>query len=140
VYGASTTDAVKTFQQYYGLPVTGVMNTATWNVLNRIYSETVEFLPEGYSGDFAKLYPGYVLSEGMSGSNIRDLQTYLSIIGQNYESIPTIPVTGYFGTQTRDAVIAFQNAFGINPSGVVGAYTWNTIANQYDFLISNINS
>ncbi len=137
IYGPETTNAVRVFQQYYGLPVTGVVNTATWNVLNRIYSETVEFLPQGYSGEFAKLYPGYFLSEGMSGQNVRDLQTYLSLIGRNLADIPEIPVTGYFGTQTRDAVIAFQNAFGIPANGAVGPVTWNTIAQQYDFLIGN---
>lgn len=140
IYGPETTAAVRRFQQYYGLPVTGVMNTATWNVLNRIYSETVEFLPQGYSGEYAKLYPGYFLTEGMSGENVRDLQTYLALIGQNYSSVPQIPVTGYYGNQTREAVTAFQNAFGINPSGAVGAVTWNTIAEQYDFLISSENS
>lgn len=140
IYSPETTAAVKQFQQYYGLPVTGVLNTATWNVLNRIYSETVEFLPEGYSGDYGKLYPGYFLSEGMSGENVRDLQTYLALIGRNFEAIPEIPVTGYFGTQTRDAVIAFQNAFGIPANGAVGPITWNTIVQQYDFLVSGGNS
>lgn len=140
VFGPETTNAVRVFQQYYGLPVTGVVNTATWNVLNRIYSETVEFLPQGYSGEYGKLYPGYVLSEGISGENVRDLQTYLSLIGRNLDAIPEIPVTGYFGEQTREAVIAFQNAFGIPPSGVVGAVTWNTIVQQYDFLIDSGNS
>lgn len=136
-FGPETTSAVKTFQQYYGLPVTGVVNTATWNILNRIYSETVEFLPQGYSGKYAKLYPGYLITEGMSGENVRDLQTYLSFIGKNLNAIPEIPVTGYFGSQTREAVIAFQNAFGITANGAVGAVTWNTIAEQYDFLINN---
>ncbi len=140
IYGQSTTNAVRIFQQYYGLPITGVVNTATWNVLNRIYSETVEFLPPGYSGNFAKLYPGYFLTEGMSGENVRDLQTYLSLIGKNFDAVPEIPVTGYFGPQTQEAVIAFQNAFGISPTGAVGAVTWNTIAQQYDFLISANNS
>lgn len=139
VYGASTTAAVRRFQEYYGLPVTGVMNTATWNVLNRIYSETVEFLPEGYSGDYGKLYPGYFLSEGMSGQNVRDLQGYLSLIGKNLAAIPTIPVTGYFGSQTREAVIAFQKAFGIPANGAVGPITWNTIVRQYDALIDEQN-
>ena len=139
VYGASTTNAVRRFQEYYGLPVTGVMNTATWNVLSRIYSETVEFLPEGYSGEYGKLYPGYFLSEGMSGQNVRDLQSYLSLIGKNLAAIPTIPVTGYFGSQTRDAVIAFQRAFGIPANGAVGPITWNTIVRQYDALIDEQN-
>lgn len=140
VFGSSTTAAVRQFQQYFGLPVTGVVNTATWNVMNRIYSETVEFLPEGYSGQFGKLYPGYFLSEGMSGEDVRDLQSYLSLIGQNFDAIPQIPVTGYFGTQTRDAVIAFQNAFGLPANGSVGPVTWNTIVQQYDFLIAGDNT
>lgn len=140
VFGKETAEAVKRFQQYFGLPVTGVVNTSTWNTLNRIYSETVEFLPEGYSGEYGKLYPGYFLSEGMSGQNVRDLQTYLSLIGKNFEAIPEIPVTGYFGTQTRNAVIAFQNAFGIPANGAVGPITWNTIVQQYDFLIDSGNS
>ena len=89
------------------------------------------------AGSLAKLYPGYLLTEGMSGENVRDLQTYLALIGQNYDAISEIPVTGYFGTQTREAVTAFQNAFGLTPNGAVGAVTWNTIATQYDFLISN---
>ena len=135
IYGSATTDAVRVFQQYFGLPVTGIMNTATWNVLNRIYSETVEFLPQGYSGQYGKLYPGYFLSEGMSGENVRDLQTYLSLIGKNLDTIPEIPVTGYFGSQTKNAVISFQNAFGLPANGAVGPITWNTIVGQYDFLV-----
>lgn len=140
VFGPETAEGVRVFQRYYGLPVTAVVNTATWNVLNRIYSETVEFLPDGYSGDYAKLYPGYVLSEGMTGENVRDLQTYLAFISQNLEAIPSLSVTGYFGEQTRAAVIAFQNAFGINVTGAVGAATWNTVAEQYDFLINERNN
>ena len=137
VFGKETAEAVKRFQQYFGLPVTGVVNTSTWNTLNRIYSETVEFLPEGYSGEYGKLYPGYFLSEGMRNQNVRDLQTYLSLIGKNLEAIPEVSVTGYFGPQTRAAVTAFQNAFGIPANGAVGPITWNTIVSQYDFLISN---
>ncbi len=135
VFGPETAEAVRIFQGFYGLPVTGIVGINTWNTMNRIYTETVENLREGYSGNRGKLYPGYFLSEGMQGAAVRDLQTYLSLIGQNYAAIPTIPVTGYFGEQTRAAVIAFQNAFGLDPSGTVGPITWNTITQQYDFLV-----
>lgn len=135
IYGSETANAVKQFQKYYGLNPTGIMNTQTWNVLSRIYSETVEFLPDGYSGKYGKLYPGYFLTLGMSGQNIRDLQTYLALIGQNSDTLPEIPVTGYFGNQTKNAVTAFQKAFGITPNGAVGPITWNTIVKQYDALV-----
>lgn len=136
IFGPETAAAVRTFQEFYGLPVSGMVGINTWNTMNRIYTETVENLREGYSGRRGKLYPGYFLSEGMSGTAVRDLQTYLALIGQNYAAVPQIPVTGYFGEQTRAAVTAFQNAFGLDPSGVVGPITWNTIVQQYDFLIN----
>ncbi len=139
IFGPETAAAVRTFQSFYGLPVTGIVGINTWNTMNRIYTETVENLREGYSGPRGKLYPGYFLSEGMQGTAVRDLQTYLSIIGKNYAVIPIIPVTGYFGEQTREAVTAFQTAFGLEPSGTVGPITWNTIVQQYDFLIGEQN-
>ncbi len=135
IFDSATVDAVERFQGYYGLPVTGVVDTDTWNVITRIYTETVASLPEGYQGNNAKLYPGYFLSIGMRDNNVRDLQTYLSLIGRNITAIPEIPVTGYFGEQTENAVLTFQRLFGIQPTGAVGPVTWYTIAREYDALV-----
>lgn len=134
IFDSGTVAAVERFQEFYGLPVTGVVDTATWNVIDRIYTETVAALPEGYQGENAKLYPGYFLSIGMRGQNITDLQTYLNLIGRNIAEIPIVPVTGYFGEQTEQAVEIFQSLFGIPISGAVGPVTWYQIAGQYDFL------
>ncbi len=134
IFDEPTVRAVEQFQEYYGLPVTGVADNALWNILNREYRLAVESFPEGYEGERAKIYPGYVLSEGMRSDSVRDLQTYLSFIGSVYPEIPEIPVTGYFGTQTRDAVYTFQRLFGLPQSGLVGVNTWNTIAEEYNAL------
>ena len=134
IFDEPTVRAVEQFQEYYGLPVTGVADNTLWNILNREYRLAVESFPEGYEGDRAKIYPGYVLSEGMRSDSIRDLQTYLSFIGSVYPEIPEIPVTGYFGTQTRDAVYTLQRLFGLPQSGLVGVNTWNTIADEYNAL------
>ena len=71
----------------------------------------------------------------MSGREVEDLQTYLSLIGKYYEQIPVIPVTGYFGPQTAAAVSEFQRLFGLTVNGAVGPLTWYEIAKQYDFLV-----
>ncbi len=134
IFDEPTVRAVEQFQEYYGLPVTGVADNTLWNILNREYRLAVESFPEGYEGERAKIYPGYVLSEGMRSDSVRDLQTYLSYIGSVYPEIPEIPVTGYFGTQTRDAVYTFQRLFGLPQSGLVGVNTWNTIAEEYNAL------
>ena len=134
VYGQPTVDAVSAFQSFYGLTPTGIVDEATWNLLKDIYIQTVNSLPDTFYGERAKLFPGYFLAEGMQNEDVEDLQTYLSFIADYYTKIPKIPVTGYFGSQTRDAVTVFQRLFGITANGIVGANTWNAIATQYDFL------
>lgn len=140
IYDSATVDAVERFQEFYGLPVTGIVDNDTWNVIDRIYTETVAALPEGYQGNNAKLYPGYFLTKGMRGQNITDLQTYLNLIGRNIPEVPEVPVTGYFGDQTENAVRVFQQLFGIPVSGDVGPVTWYQIALQYDFLNRSVAS
>lgn len=135
IFGPSTTQAVREFQQFYGLPITGEVEEDTWRTLDKIYIDTVSSLPSNYTGGRAKLYPGYFLSEGTQNDSVRDLQTYLSTIGSVFPEIPEIPVTGYYGTQTRDAVFAFQRLFGLPESGAVGPVTWYYIAREYDNIL-----
>ncbi len=134
VFDQRTEQAVKAFQRFYGLPETGFVDEETWNLIFKIYRDTAATLPEGYEGERAKIYPGYVLSEGMQNDDVKDLQTYLSYIGSIYPEIPEIPVTGYFGEQTRDAVYTFQRLFGLPISGLVGHSTWYSIAEEYNAL------
>lgn len=133
-FDAATVAAVERFQEFYGLPVTGIVDTATWNTISRIYTETVNSQPPGYEGEDAKLYPGFFLTPGMRNQSVTDLQTYLNFIGQNIPEIPVIPVTGYYGDQTEAAVSEFQRLFGITVSGAVGPVTWYQIAREYDAL------
>ena len=51
-----------------------------------------------------------------------------------YPEIPTTAVTGYFGTQTQNAVLAFQRQFGIEPTGTVAAVTWYALTEIYSDL------
>lgn len=136
-FGPETVQAVERFQEFYGLPVTGVVDNATWNMITKIYTETVASLPQGYEGNNAKLYPGFFLSLGMRNESVSNLQTYLALIARNIPEIPEIPVTGYYGEQTRDAVLTFQRLFGLPESGAVGPVTWATIANQYDAFVNS---
>lgn len=133
-YDAATVQAVENFQSFYGLPVTGTVERPTWEVIRRIYTETAATLPEGYEGERARIYPGYVLSEGMRNEDIRALQTYLSFISETIPEIPAVPATGFFGPQTRDSVYTFQRLFGLPISGTVGQITWAAIANEYNAL------
>lgn len=132
VFGEDTANGVSVFQRFYGINPTGVVDRQTWEKIREIYDNIRNNLPEGYSGQKAKLYPGYVLSEGMRGENVRDLQTYLARISTIIPEIPTIAVDGIYGPATANAVRVFQRLYSIPVSGSVGPITWFNIAREYD--------
>jgi g-D-glutamyl-meso-diaminopimelate peptidase len=56
---------------------------------------------------------------GSTGPDVKLLQAVLNTIGYSAG-----PVSGAFGPETRQAVVAFQSAFGLTIDGVVGPQTW----------------
>jgi len=59
----------------------------------------------------------------MSGPSIRQVQERLNELGAN----PRLTVDGIFGPLTEAMVMAFQRANNLNPDGIVGLSTWNTL-------------
>lgn len=71
-----------------------------------------------------------VLKTGMRGTDVQEIQSLLNRLGLNPG-----PIDGVFGNQTRQAVIAFQNRFGLVPDGIVGLNTYRVMEsylNGYD--------
>ena len=132
-FGEDTEKAVKEFQKVFGFPQTGVVDLPLWNKINEAYIGIVESVPFDLI-DVIPLFQGDILTEGMRGDAIQRLQEYLSFINQTYPDIPAVEPTGYFGPQTKAAVIAFQERFGIPPRGVVASITWDKVASVYSDL------
>ena len=131
-FGEQTERSVKSFQRVFGLPQTGVVDRATRNDIFRAYQGIVESVPPQYT--YVAHYPNTVLREGASGESVKIIQQYLTYINRSYPNIPAVSDTGYFGPLTRQSVTAFQRQFGIDPSGIVGAVTWDRIAGVYSDL------
>ncbi len=136
IYGNETKNAVSAFQEYVGLPADGVVGKGTWNKLFEAYIGIIDTIPLTYFGSEAALYPGRVLTQGSSGEAVTILQRYLNTVAEVYPAIKKVTPTGYFGTETMQAVIAFQRSFGIPPSGTVALSTWNRLTSVYDDVIS----
>lgn len=134
VFNSEMDAQVRAFERFYGLNPDGVVDFRTWQLINEIYRNIRDNLPEGYAGSTAALYPGYNLTPGMRNDDVREFQTYLRVIGQNIASVPVIEVTGYYGPETERAVMTFQRLYGIDPTGNVGALTWDTVAKEYNFI------
>ena len=84
-------------------------------VSNTTTTTTTTTVPTSTSGSYQ--FTSY-LSPGSSGTDVTELQTILAQQGYFSGS-----VTGYYGSQTEAAVIAYQAAHGLNQLGVVGPAT-----------------
>lgn len=131
-FGEKTERSLKSFQRVFGLPQTGEADRATRNDLYRAYQGIAEAVKPQYTA--VALYPGTVLREGVSSDSVRIIQEYLTYINRSYPNIPAVSNTGYFGPLTKQSVMAFQRQFGIDATGIVGAVTWDKIAEVYSDL------
>ncbi|MCL2322872.1 MAG: peptidoglycan-binding protein, partial [Oscillospiraceae bacterium] len=145
-FGVSDKNAVIEFQKTFGLTADGIVNSITWNKLYAVYrgikenapvepKPPVELPPSGIPP-----YPGTPLRVGSTGANVSLMQTYLKTIRMVYPYIPSLTVTGIFSEETKAAVIAFQNFYGLTPDGIIGPATWNKIAEVYRFVTNGTST
>jgi len=134
VFGASTQNSVRVFQQIYNLPQTGVIDRATWFQISRIYAVEKglwEMDSEGIRIGIGTTPPTQIIREGNTGRLVTELQFLLDFIGMYYDDIPFVADTSRFDSLTTAAVRAFQQHFGLNADGVVGPITWRKIYEVY---------
>lgn len=133
IFGPSTTASVRSFQKAYSLPVTGIVDELTWYEIYNVYQGLIASIPPRIA-DGVVPYPGIILRVGSENEYVSLLQEYLNYIAKTYDAIPTVPVTGYFGALTYNAVSAFQRYFALEDDGVVDLETWNRIISIYEDL------
>ena len=132
IFGQETYDAVLTFQSLYGLEVDGIVGKNTWDMIQDAYIGVLNSLPDEYRSYSSLLYPGYIITTGASGKVVEQLQTFLKTIADNNPAVPQVTVDGYYGNQTKNAVLAIQKLQGLEQNGQVGVLTWNAIVNLYN--------
>ncbi len=98
VYDAATTEAVKSFQEDFGLDATGEADAKTQSLL------------------FAAQYRP--LKKGCTGDDVKELQTRLTVLGY-YKG----KISGEFLDATEEAVRAYQEANGEEATGVADVDT-----------------
>ena len=112
-FGENTLRQLKRFQQYCGLPATGICASQTKAKINRLLASG----PVSTEDPTSYPVPARTLRVGCTGSDVKWLQAALKKLGA------VITVDGDFGDGTRAKVIEAQARFGLAQDGVVGPAT-----------------
>ena len=132
IYDEETRNAVIAFQALSGLPQTGSVDDATWNLLYDNYLGDIQTLTPEQLGTAIIPFPGTFLQLGDEGQNVLQLQEFINVAASIYPSIPEIPVTGVYDENTRDAVYAAETLFALPVDGIVGPLIWDALADIYN--------
>ena len=135
VFGADTAAAVRAFQRIFSLTEDGIVGKSTWYRIKSIYNgvkSLSEVSSEGLTLSEAQRQFPKVLRRGDTGIGVQTLRFYLAFLGFFLPELPPIRISDVFDDELRDAVLAFQSAYGLTVDGVVGRTTWNAIQNVYE--------
>ena len=145
IFGRKMTETVKKFQKQFNLTADGVVGRSTWYKISYIYvsvKDLAELTSEGetFSGtlpDGPWNFGSSVLKQGSTGSEVEQVQFWLSTLAQYESRIPSVTVDGIYGSGTAAAVRAFQRLYGLTVDGIVGLTTWTELYDQFRSIQSD---
>jgi peptidoglycan hydrolase-like protein with peptidoglycan-binding domain len=114
-FGSVTKDAVVRFQRDYGLTANGIVDGQTWTAI----STNANYVNGNNSG--CSSTSGFIC---LGENSPRVVAVQQSLRQQGFFNRE---ITGYYGTETRDAVAQFQQAVRLNPTGIVDFQTWQAL-------------
>ncbi|MBP3380534.1 MAG: peptidoglycan-binding protein [Ruminococcus sp.] len=124
VYGDRTRAAVRDFQQDNGLPITGEIDSDTWNKITAVYIRLSRITPDAYQPFY---YSGQKWQKGDVGLPVWVIQSMFQELGKACDNIPPVSVSGEFMDDMEEAVRFFRKKCGLPDDCVVDRDTWNML-------------
>lgn len=132
-FDENTEAAVREFQHIFNLPVTGIIDKATWYEIIKIYTAVRNLAERSSSGVLVSDMPMEIVpvtDEGAVVPRVQLVQYFLNVLSAYYDSIPALDIDGILGYRTRAAIIEFQKTVGIPATGILDQETWETMYNR----------
>lgn len=130
VYSPQTEQAVLAFQKMQSLPVTGVVDQATWESILSEYEQCrIQTAPAQHLT--LTLDPSAVIRLGDDQIHVPLIQTMLFVLSQIYDPIPEPEITGIWDIPSQDALTAFQVYSDLDATGELDKRTWRDLALHY---------
>ena len=130
IYGPQTSKAVSAFQRKFGLPITGVTDQSTWEMIVSIYQPALINVAPAQPLQII-LEPNQVIREGQKHHSIYLVQSMLVSLSEDYGSIPSPTLSGTLDSGTAESLSAFQRLSGLPITGELDKTTWKHLVLQF---------
>ena len=137
IFESDTRRSLSDFQGAYGLPVTGIADRETWELLYAAYRASLtENTPPRAISVFPFLPTEVQLSPGSQAFSVTVLQHMLRELSVLYSPLLSVEITGTYDDATYEAIKDFQSKNRLFANGITDVPTWNAIADQYNLLFA----
>ena len=140
IYDEETVNAVKKFQEIFSLPVTGVVDKATWYKIKYIYTSVKklsDLYSEGLSEEEATFLYEYEINYGDTGIEVEYIHYYLDAIAFLDPDIPRLPTNSIYNDNSRTMVEAFQKKYKLPVTGIFTYQDWKVLKDTYNSILKS---
>ncbi len=130
IYGPTTMQAVTTFQRQQGLPITGLADQPTWELIVKAYEPALIRVGKAQPIEIV-MDPGQVFRRNDISPYIYLLQSMLTQLSKDHPTIPLPPHTGIVDEPTSESIAAFQKLANLPITGELDKITWKHLVHQF---------
>lgn len=130
IYGPTTMNAISAVQRKEGLPVTGIANQDTWEVVAALYESALVRVGKAEPIEIL-LEPGQILRSGDSSPYVHLAQAMLAQLSHNHTTILPPSNSGVMDEETVSAITEFQILASLPPSGELNRETWKNLSRHF---------
>lgn len=130
IYGASTEEAVRTFQRNFSLPVTGRVDFETFLAIVEVYNDAIEQL-NILNGPVQRFPISLSIGPGQNHPVIYVVQGMLGALHDTYPEIKKPTLTGTVDPVTAEDIRLIQTLSGIPITGAINSQTYQRIVQLY---------
>lgn len=130
IYGPTTMNAVTAFQRREGIPITGIVDQATWELIVAAYEPAIIRVGKAEPIEII-MDPGQVFRRGDSSPYIYLLQGILTQLSLDHPTILPPGNSGVVDDITSDSLAAFQRLAGLPVTGELDKITWKHLSRQF---------
>lgn len=130
IYGPSTMNAVTAFQRQKGIPVTGIVDQPTWDLIVEYYEPALIRVGKAQPIEII-IDPGQVFRRGDRSPYVYLLQSMLTQLSNDHPVIEPPGHSGVMDDETAKSLSAFQKLSGLPITGDFDKITWKHLVHQF---------
>ncbi len=135
-YNEETRQGVRRFQEKYGLPITGVVDSSTWQLLQAIDKSIKDARALARAVYILPRDPEYTIYPGIRDDVVYIIQHMINVISQEYDGISPLSFSGVYDSGTENAIKEFQRINLLESNGIIDPATFNRLADEYERINS----